>query len=200
MPPGPRPKSKGRNRMQSLWGGAPLTVAQIEQAVMPQTPNGSAVLAWRNAAAQSLDRTLALTTDGEPPELLNAPALSATPSILARNWQGADLRLGNVSNDPATSICIEMFGPGIPGLRSKQLAIGAPLPLAPLHTASGLARKLMELSLKSNSADLTIIAVIAGPMDASGKSAYLFALNYWVEPHPRAMRQRPPATATPINS
>jgi hypothetical protein len=65
MPPEPRVESnKGRSRMTSMWDGAPLTLAQNEQAIMPQTPNGSAVLAWLNMATQNNSGTLALTTDG----------------------------------------------------------------------------------------------------------------------------------------
>ena len=70
--------------MTSMWDGAPLTLAQNEQAIMPQTPNGSAVLAWLNMATQNNSGTLALTTDGTAPQMLEAPALMTAPNIVSQ--------------------------------------------------------------------------------------------------------------------
>jgi hypothetical protein len=164
--------------MTTTWDGAPLTLVQNEQAIMPQTPNGSTILAWRNMSTETNNGTLALITGGQPPRMLNAPALMTAPSILAQNWHAADLRLTNISTDPSTPILIQMFGPGLPGAEPIPLPVGTATMIAPLQTALGRALNFMALELKSNSAELTTIAVIGGPMDSSGNNAYLFALNY----------------------
>ena len=46
--------------MTSMWLGAPLTLAHNEQAIMPQTPNGSAVLVWLNMATRNNNGTRCL--------------------------------------------------------------------------------------------------------------------------------------------
>ncbi len=158
------------------WDGAGRTLAPNEQVVMPQTPNGSVVLAWKNMAAQNSDGTLAIATVGSPPQMLDAPALNTAPSILANNWQGGDLRLTNISI--YAPIWIEMLSPGLPGMEPVPLPEDTPTTLAPLHAAQGRGRGFMRLLLETNTSDLTTIAVIGGPMDSSGNNAYLFALNY----------------------
>jgi hypothetical protein len=160
----------------NTWDGAARTLTTNEQVVMPQTPNGSVILAWRNMAMQNNDGTLALATEGSPPQMLDAPALNTAPSILASNWKGGDLRLTNISiNAP---IWIEMLGPGLPGMEPIPLPLDTRTTLAPLHTAQGRGLGFMRLLLESNTNDWTTIAVIGGPMDSSGNNAYLFALNY----------------------
>jgi hypothetical protein len=122
--------------MTSMWDGAPLTLAQNEQAIMPQTPNGSAVLAWLNMATQNNSGTLALTTDGTAPQMLEAPALMTAPNIVARNWHGADLRLTNISADPSTSIWIQMLGLRLPGVKPIPLPLDTPTIITSLQTAA----------------------------------------------------------------
>jgi hypothetical protein len=179
MPPEPRVESnKGRSRMTSMWDGAPLTLAQNEQAIMPQTPNGSAVLAWLNMATQNNSGTLALTTDGTAPQMLEAPALMTAPNIVARNWHGADLRLTNISADPSTSIWIQMLGLRLPGVKPIPLPLDTPTIITSLQTAEGRGLSDMQLILQTNTNDLTIVAIVGGPMDSSGNNAYLFALNF----------------------
>lgn len=46
--------------MTSMWLGAAPTLACNEQAVMPRTPNGSAVLPWLNMATQNSNGALGL--------------------------------------------------------------------------------------------------------------------------------------------
>ena len=46
------------------WTGTPMTLAYHDSASMPQTPNGSTVLAWQNTGTQNSDGTLAVTSGG----------------------------------------------------------------------------------------------------------------------------------------
>jgi hypothetical protein len=46
--------------MTSMWHGAPLMLACNERAIMPQTPNGSAVLVWLKMATQNSNGTRCL--------------------------------------------------------------------------------------------------------------------------------------------
>jgi hypothetical protein len=184
MPPGPRGGVNKEKPMSNTWNGEPLTLETKDSAEMPQTSNGSTVLAWRNVANQANQGTLALTSDDQPPEMLDAPAFLGFPSLLARNWQANRLTIANISTDPATPIWIQMFGFGLPGEQPIPLPVGAPTTLAPLQTALGRGLNDMQLVMKSNSANLTTVAVIGGPADSSGNNAYLFGLNYAGRPAP----------------
>jgi hypothetical protein len=184
MPPGPRDEVDKEKPMSNTWTGEPLTLEVDDSAEMPQTPNGSTVLAWRNVANLNNQGTLALTSGGQPPEILDAPAFPGFPSLLARNWQANPLTIANISTDPATPIWIQMFGFGLPGEQPIPLPVGTPTTLAPLQTALGRGLDDMQLVMKSNSANLTSVAVIGGPADSSGNNAYLFALNYAGRPAP----------------
>ncbi len=167
--------------MQSdnAWDGTALTLVQNDQVTMPQTPNGSAILAWRNTATQNLGGTLALTMGGQAPQWLDAPALATQPGILAQNGGGDPLTLSNVSEDASTPIWIQMFAQGIPGAPPQPLNMGTHVLLAALQTAQGMAQpNFMQLVLQSKNAALAVVAVIGGPPDSAGNNAYLFALNY----------------------
>lgn len=170
--------------MSNPWNGEPLTLGRHDAVTMPQTPNSSTVLVWRNDATQGNDGQLALTSGGGPPEILNAPALTGVPSFLARNWQANYLTITNISVTSDTPIWIQMFGPGLTGEQPKPLTIGVPTPLDPLQTAQGRTDNFMQLALESNTGDLTTIAVLGGPADSQGNNAYLFALNYAGTPPP----------------
>jgi hypothetical protein len=164
------------------WDGAPLTLAWHDSVTMAQTPNGSAILVYLNEATVPLDAILTVTADGGPPQILQVPSGKA-PSILAQNWRGGMLALTNISNDKATPIRIQMFGPGFPGAPPVPLNIGTPVRLPSLHSAQGPGGAT-ELVLQAQATTLTTVAVIGGPADASGNNAYLFALNYQGPPNP----------------
>jgi hypothetical protein len=160
------------------WTGTPITLAWHDNAVMPQTPNGSTVLAWQNTSTLNNDGSL-VATSGGPPQPLDAPAGATIPSILVQNWAANALTLTNVSANKATPIWVEMFGPGIPGTTPVTLpANGTPISLASGATASGKSPpNYAQLVLQSNTNNLTIVTLIGGPNDANGTNAYVFALN-----------------------
>ncbi len=167
------------------WTGTPITLAWHDNAAMPQTPNGSTVLAWLNTSAQNNDGSLALTSAG-PPQFLDAPAGATVPSILSQNWKANALTLTNLSANKATPIWIEMFGPGLPGPTPVTLtANAAPTSLAPGATAAGKSPpNYAQLILQSNTNNLVIVALIGGPVDSNNNNAYVFALNYQGPPNP----------------
>src|ERR1700733_205147 len=93
------------------WNGSPLTLAQHDSALMPQTANGSMVVAWQNVATQNNDGALILTSGGGAPQPFDAPQLALAPTILVQNWGANDLKITNTSLAAATPIWIEAYGP-----------------------------------------------------------------------------------------
>lgn len=160
------------------WTGAPVTLAWHDSATMPQTPNGSTVMAWQNTSKLNNDGTLVITSGG-PPVSYDAPALATVPSVLAKNYLSNSLTVTNFSAATATTIWVEMFGPGIPGTTPVTITPNvAPIALASGATATGNAPpNYAQLVLQSNTSNLTIVTLIGGPADASGNNAYVFALN-----------------------
>ncbi len=176
------------------WTGAPLTLAWHDSAAMPQTPNGSTVLAWLNTATQNNDGTLAATSGG-PPQTLDAPALATIPSILVQNWGSNALTITNISAAKATPIWVEMFGPGIPGVTPATITAGAaPITLASGATATGNSPpNFAQLVLQSNTNNLTIVTLIGGPATGNPpNNAYVFALNYQGAPNPPGFTKTTP--------
>ena len=172
------------------WTGAPLTLAWHDSAAMPQTPNGSTVLAWQNSATQNNDGTLALTS-ASAPQFLDAPQGALLPSVLVKSFASNSLNLTNLSANKATPIWIEMFGPGIPGAPTPTPVTpgAAPISLASGGTASGKAPpNYAQLILQSNTNNLTIVSLIGGP-NVNGTNGYVFALNYAGPPNPAGYTQ-----------
>lgn len=162
------------------WTGAPTTLNWHDSVSMPQTPTGSTVLAWQNTATGNNDGQLSVTTGASDPQFLDAPALATMPSVQVQNWNGNNLNITNISGNNATPIWVEMFGPGIPGAPAPAtLAPGAaPVSLAPGGTAAGKSPpNWAQLVMQANSGNLTIIALVGGPMNASKTNAQVFALN-----------------------
>ena len=98
-----------------------------------------------------------------------------------QNWKANNLNLTNLSANSSTPIWIEMFSPGISGVTPATLTVGAaPISLAAAGTAQGKPNpNWMQLVLQTNTANLTIVALIGGPVDpATNTNAYVFALNF----------------------
>ena len=172
------------NKTTSNWDGSPLTLAVNDSANMPQTTNGSMVFAYQNSATLNNAGTLSLTSGGNVPQSLFAPALANQPSILVNNWQANNLNILNISANSATPIWIEAFGPGLPGIKPIALPIGATTTLTTLGAdlskavAQGTASpNYMQIVLSSNTPNLTIAAIVGGPVDATGNNAYVVAVN-----------------------
>ncbi|RUW46578.1 hypothetical protein EOA32_31255, partial [Mesorhizobium sp. M1A.F.Ca.ET.072.01.1.1] len=163
----------GANASTTNWDGSPLTLAYRESAAMPQTTNGSMVLAYQNTASLNNAGKLGLTSGGSQPTFLNAPALLTQPSILVNNWQANNLSVTNLSVATATPIWIEAFGPGLPGQKPVALTINTSLTLKPGGIAQGTSTpNWMQLSLGTNTGQLIVVAIVGGPQDASGNNAY----------------------------
>jgi hypothetical protein len=168
----------GANVVDANWDGSPLTLAWHESAAMPQTTNGSMIVAWQNTATQDNAGTLALTTGGNQPLFFDAPAGALAPTILVQNWQANNLRITNLSANQNTPIWIEAYGPGLPGQHTMDLPVGPSIPVKRGDTLQGNAGGWMQLVLRSNSNELGLFAVVGGPAGASNSNAYVFAVNF----------------------
>jgi hypothetical protein len=168
----------GQQVVNANWNGSPLTLQQYDSATMPQTPNGSLILAYVNQATENNQGTLAYTSGGSAPGFLSAPPMTNAPGLLIRNWRANDLGVTNISANRDTPIWIEAFGPGLPGQSCLPLKLGIPLPIATVQCATGVAKpNWCQLVFASNTANLSVVALIGGPQDASGNNAYVVALN-----------------------
>jgi len=168
----------GANQSNANWDGSPITLAYRESAAMPQTTNGSMILAYQNTSTMNNAGKLALTSGGSQPTFLIAPALLSQPSILVSNWQANNLSLTNLSVATATPIWIEAFGPGLPGQKPVALVINTALTMKPGAIAQGTSTpNWMQLTLGTDTGQLIVVAVVGGPPDASGNNAYAIALN-----------------------
>jgi hypothetical protein len=180
----------GQNVTNPAWNGNGTTLNWHDSVAMPQTPNGSMVLAYWNLATLNNDGTLSLTSSG-PPVFLDVPAAPLMPSTLVQNFKSNSLTLTNLSVNKATPIMVAGFGPGIPGVKPQKLTVGgATLQLSTLQTAQGNAPpNYAQLVFTNNTNNLGIIAVIGGPNDSTGNNVYLFALNYMGPPNPAGYTQ-----------
>jgi hypothetical protein len=179
VPPPPHLDLPGATISNDNWDGSQITLAQYDNATMPQTANGSMVVAWQNAAKLNNDGALVLASGGGAPQSFDAPALALAPTILVQNWGANNLKITNTSLNEATPIWIEAYGPGIPGRNPIDLVAGAaPTPVKIGDTLQGIAAGWTRLILQSNSNELGLFAVIWGPRDPSGNNAYVFAVNF----------------------
>lgn len=169
---------KANASVNSNWNGMPVTLKVDDSVSMPQTPDGSLIFGYFNVSQQVSQGALTLTSGGEQPTSLPVPALLRMISILVKNWGANNLTVTNVSENSATPITVEAFGPGVPGVQPTRLVVGTPVQLAMRQSAQGTSLpRSMQLRLRANSSDLEIAAIVGGPTDASGNNAYVIALN-----------------------
>jgi len=169
-----------RNALQGAWTGLPTTLLPTQNVNMPQTTNGSMVLAYQNMSLVNSQGTLSLTSGGSVPQMLQAFALLNQPNILVNNWKSNNLSLTNIS--PTASnipIWIQAVGPGLGGINPIALPNnGTSVPFTSGQAAQGTALpQYMNLTMSSNTPQLTIFALIGGPPDASGNNAFVIAVN-----------------------
>jgi hypothetical protein len=170
----------GRFTVDPSWNGAPLLLSTNQNAVMPQTPNGTMILAYWNLSTQNNAGTIAITSGGGEPSFRPAPALLNQPYVWMNNWQTNDLSVTNVSANDDTPIQIQAIGPGVPGTTPL------PLPLGPTgqqlgygKTAMGTALpQAMQLVIRSMDSTASTVGIIGGPQDGSGNNGYVIAVNY----------------------
>jgi hypothetical protein len=165
-----------------IWDGSPKTISTMgDTLLMPQTPNGSMVFAYQNKATLNNSGQLALSS-GSAPEMLNADFGALVPSILVQNWQANNLTVINISQQNATPIWVEAFGPGLPGQTTVPITVGTALVLNPAPGATSVAQgvtppKSMMLRMTSTTGDASVVVLIGGPPDQTGNNAYVFGLN-----------------------
>jgi hypothetical protein len=168
------------NSVNGAWDGSPTTLNPNDNVNLPQSTNGSLVLAYQNTSTSGNNGTLSVTSGGSAPQFLNAPAGLNQPNILVNNWLGNNLSLTNISlTGTKTPIWVAAVGPGLPGVTPVKLPTdGSLVTLTSGKSAQGIAiPRWMQLILQATSGDLTIFAVIGGPADSTGNNAYVFALN-----------------------
>lgn len=168
-----------RFSVNAAWNGSPTTLMPNQNVNLPQTTNGSMVLAYQNMSTVNNAGTLSVTSGGSAPNILNVPALANQPSILVQNWAANNLSLTNISPAGATPIWVAAVGPGLSGVVSLPLPVdGTPVNLSTGQSAQGNAiPRWMQLVMQATAGTLTIFTVIGGPVDASGNNAYVFAVN-----------------------
>src|SRR6202166_124094 len=164
------------------WTGTPTTLAVDDSVGMPQTPNGTMMVAYENKTGTTSDGTLAVTSGGSDPVVLDSPAGIAWPKVLTSNWQANNLTITNVSANQTTPIWVEALGPGL-SPKPGTLTIGTAAKLDPYTAVQGISNpNWMQLKMTSNTSNLTIVAVIGGPA-SGGTNGYIYALN-WSGPAP----------------
>jgi hypothetical protein len=167
-----------QNQVNSAWNGIPTTLQVNQNVNMPQTANGTMILAAQNNATQNNQGVLSITSGGSVPTFLNLQANANQPSIVTNNWKANNLSLTNVSPNLSTPVWIQAVGPGIPGINPRALDIGTPLELNSGEVAQGNASpQWLQLVVQSNTPTLGIIGIIGGPQDDKGNNGYVIAVN-----------------------
>lgn len=169
----------GQNMVDSAWNGIGTTIIVNQSLGMPQTPNGTTIFGWVNQTTLNNAGTLSLTSGGDPPVFLTAPALAAAPGIYMNNWNANNLNVTNVSANNNTPIWVCLYGPGITGQSSLTLKTdGTQLGLATGQSAAATALpQNMRLLMSGTSPKLCIFAIVGGPPDSSGNNGYVIAVN-----------------------
>ncbi len=168
----------GKNVVNPNWDGSPMTLNQNDGVGIPQAPNGSTVLGWQNQSLQNNDGTLIVTSGATVYPSLDAPPGANAPSIWVNNFQGQNVTITNFSIQAATPIWVEMYGPGMPGVKPVSLPINSSVQLTPGQCAQGQAQPtFVMLRLTASPGNTTTVALVGGPNDPSGNNAYVFGLN-----------------------
>ncbi len=160
------------------WNGLPATLSNGDSASMPNTPNGSMVLAYQNTATKSTTGEILVATGGARPENLSAQSLTNQVSTITRNWQSDNLKITNTSDGIDTPIWIAAVAPGFGSEAPKPLPTnGDTVDLSAMDAAQGTALpEWLTLRMSADSGQTTTFALIGGPTTA-GINAYVFQLN-----------------------
>lgn len=183
-----------RNTVNGSWNGIGMTLLVSQNVVMPQTANGTMIFGWVNQSTINNMGTLSVTSGGSAPDILDAPAFSAQPGVLMRNWHANNLSVTNISANNDTPIWISAYGPGVPGQTSLALATnGTPVALATSQSAKAIALpQYMRLTMKSSTPTLCIFAIIGGPTNSTGNNGYVIAVNATANTGPNTGNPPPP--------
>lgn len=168
-----------QNPINKTWDGSPITLNPNDNVNLPQSTNGSMVLAYQNMATVNNAGTLSVTSGGNL-QFLPAPALANAPSILVNNWGGNNVSVTNVSVPGSkTPIWVSAVGPGLAKKPPVNLPTdGSMISLASAAQAQGNAiPRWMQLIMQASSGDYTLVVIVGGPADSSGNNAYVIGLN-----------------------
>ncbi|MGH6847565.1 MAG: hypothetical protein ACREC0_09040 [Methylocella sp.] len=164
--------------VNAAWNGSPTQLLVNQNIVMPQTPNGTLILAATNQTKGNCQGQLSITSGGVAPVFVDLQANANQPTIEINNWKANNLSLTNISLNNDTPILVQAVGPGIPGTTPQPLVIGTPLPLGFGQFAQGNASpQYMQLVLQSTGPTLGIIGFIGGPADNAGINGYVVTVN-----------------------
>ncbi len=164
--------------INASWNGSPSVLLVNQNLAMPQTPNGTTIIASTNRSTINNGGTLGLTSGGAPPQFLDIPANANQPTILIQNWKSNNLSISNVSANNDTPILVQMVGPGIPGITPLNLPINTATALSAGQSAAGNASpQWMQLLIQSTAPTLGILGIIGGPPDGTGNNGYVIAVN-----------------------
>ena len=155
-----------------------MTIKVNGTVTMPQTTNGSMVLASINCSTENNLGRLTLTSGGGAPRNLSVQALTAQPTVLTQNWHANNLEVTNTSPNGDTPIAVEAFGPGMPGQQPLSLAPDSKVFLDPMQTGEGPAPShWMQVDFELDASHLAVFVLIGGPVDNAGNNGYVVAVN-----------------------
>jgi hypothetical protein len=162
----------------TTWDGSPLVLSVNDQAQMPQTPDGTMILAAINQNAGS-QGSLAISSGSVPVTVPPLPAGATAPWVSANNFGANNLRLTNISTNAGVKIKIQGVGPGIPGVTPGNLPQLTPTPLAAGAVVNGATNpSQMQLQIQNTSGNTAVVGIVGGPQDATGNNGYVVGLNF----------------------
>ncbi|HET7234002.1 MAG TPA: hypothetical protein VFJ16_28580 [Longimicrobium sp.] len=160
------------------WNGSPQTLAKDGQVSMPQTPNGTVIVAAINKATLNNEGTIAITSAASPVIEQLLPFGATAPWTLNKNYRANNLNITNISEHADTPILVQAIGPGIPGVTPKSIVIGTPIDVAYGEVVQGPTKpQNMSLTIQTNSSTTTVVGVIGGPA-ANGENGKVIAVNF----------------------
>ena len=162
----------------TTWDGSPLALAVNDQAQMPQTPDGTLILAAINQSPNS-QGTLAVSSGSQSVPVPPLPAGATAPWVSANNFGANNLKLTNISTNQSVKIQIQGVGPGIPGVTPTNLPQLTPTTVAPGAVVSGATNPAqMQLQIQNSSGNSAVVGIVGGPQDPTGNNGYVIGLNF----------------------
>jgi hypothetical protein len=161
------------------WTGTPTVLKLNDQVNMPQTPNGTVIVAAINQATLNNQGQIAITSGGSTVQDPTLDFGATAPWTYSNNYQASNLTITNISAQDATPIQVQAIGPGIPGVTPGSLVIGTPFTLNFGAVAQGGTNpQNMQLKIQNNTSTTSIVGVIGGPQDSSGSNGKVIAVNW----------------------
>jgi hypothetical protein len=161
------------------WTGTPTKLAVNDNVNMPQTPNGTVIVAAINQATLNNQGQIAITSGGSTVDDPTLDFGATAPYAYTHNYQASNLSITNISAQSDTPIQVQAIGPGIPGVTPDTIVIGTPKELKFGAVANGATNpQNMQLKIQNNTSTTSIVGVIGGPQDSSGSNGKVIAVNW----------------------